>query len=120
MNNFNQSLSIFAPILGRILMGAFFLWHAIQASFNLPAAVAVFAQAGVPLPLLLTVISIAIEALGGIFLVVAYKTRPTALVLAVFLLLVSMFLADFVSDTQIAMFMQNMAIVGGLLYLAAR
>lgn len=117
---------IYAPIIGRILMGGFFLWDGIEKSLNFSSTVQLFISNGLPTSLFnpnstlaVAAIAIAVEVLGGIALVVGYKTSPTALGLAIFTILTSPLYLNFSGEAAVSLFLQNMAVVGGLLYIGA-
>ena len=77
------------------------------------------ASAGVPGALLPAVI--ALEVLGGIALILGYRTRIVAIALAGFTVLAALALSQRAGpDAAASMFMKNLAIAGGLLILAAR
>ena len=76
------------------------------------------ASAGVPGALLPAVI--AVEVLGAIAIIVGWKTRITALLLAGFTLLSGvLFHSNFGDQVQMIMFLKNVAITGGFLLLVA-
>jgi putative oxidoreductase len=110
---------MFAPLIGRILMGGFFLWNGIETTLNFPAAASKIATAGSPEPIALTLLFISIQVLGGIALVVGFKTRQVALVLALYTIITAFLYTDFSNDLQQSLFLQSIAIVGGLLYISA-
>jgi uncharacterized membrane protein YphA (DoxX/SURF4 family) len=95
----DRMTQLYAPVVGRILVGGYFLWSAIGValdSSNLTALSGLF---------------VLIEALGGIALVAGYKTKTAALALVLFTLLVTFIEGHFV--------LANIAIIGGLLYISA-
>src|ERR1700690_922392 len=109
---------LFAPLVGRILVGGYFLCSGIEDALNFPASVQFLATYGLPQPVSLAVLFITIEVIGGIMLVIGLKSRPTTLALAIFILLkAGLYAVGVPTDTSIIFFLQNMAIVGGLLYL---
>ncbi len=110
---------IFAPLIGRILMGGFFIWSGIEASINFNGTVGSIINLGAPMPLILAIAAIAIEVLGGIALVVGFKTSPAALMLALYVIVVAFFYTGFATGSSQTSFLQDMAIVGGLLYISA-
>ncbi len=116
MHNYGD---IFAPLIGRILVGGFFIWNGIETALNFPAAVGSIITTGAPMPVALAVASIAIEVLCGIALVVGFKTSPAALLLALYVIVVAFFYTGFSSGSAQTLFLQDMAIVGGLLYISA-
>lgn len=80
---------------------------------------------GLPLPAVGAVLALVVEIAGGIALIVGYQTRIAALVLAAFTLVASFFFhafwaapADQAFVAQL-LFFKNIAVVGGLLVLAA-
>jgi putative oxidoreductase len=109
----------YAPLIGRIFMGGFFLWNGIQAALNFPAAAAIFSLHGIEYGLYWAAASIAIEAVGGIALVLGVYTRWVAPGLALYLLLQSAFLTNFGSDTELNLFVLDLALIGGLLYMSS-
>jgi putative oxidoreductase len=107
-------------LLGRILLSVMFImsgWGKLMA----PAGTAgYFESVGLPLPQVTVWVVIAIELLGGLAVLVGFKTRYAAYVLAAFT-----FAAAFIGhynpadQMQMIMFMKNLAITGGFLVLAA-
>ncbi|HEY5383251.1 MAG TPA: DoxX family protein [Candidatus Paceibacterota bacterium] len=110
---------IFAPLIGRILVGGFFIWNGIEATLNFAGTAETITNLGAPIPLTLAIIAIAIEVLGGMALVVGFKASPVALVLALYVIVVAFFYTGFGTSSAQALFLQDMAIVGGLLYISA-
>ena len=109
----------YAPLVGRVLIGGMFLLAGVQKALGLSGTAAYIESVGLPLPMLLGVLAMLVEILAGLGLLVGYKTRYSALVLAVFTLLATFFFhMDFSQQVQIGFFTKNLAIVGGLLYMA--
>jgi putative oxidoreductase len=76
------------------------------------------AAVGVPGGLLPAVI--ALEVVGAIAIIVGWKTRITAVLLAGFTMLAAvLFHSNFADQVQMIMFLKNVAIAGGFLLLAA-
>ena len=115
----NVWIDCYAPLVGRIFMGGFFLWNGIQAALNLPAATAIFATHGVSSGVYWAMLSIAIEVIAGIAVIVGLWIRPAALLLAMYLLVQSALLTNFGNDAELNLFVLNLGLVGGLLYIAA-
>jgi putative oxidoreductase len=116
MHNYGD---IFAPIIGRILMGGFFVWSGVEATLNFPATIASMANVGAPMPTTFAIVAILIEVLCGIAIVVGFKTSQAALVLALYVIAVAFFYTGLGTNSSQALFLQDMAIVGGLLYISA-
>lgn len=110
---------IFAPLIGRILMGGFFLWNGIEATLNFPNTVITFTNIGSPSPIALALLVVAIEVLCGLSLVVGIGCRVASLILVVFVMASAFVQPGLGTEVTQAFFLQNMAIVGGLLYVSA-
>jgi putative oxidoreductase len=110
---------IFAPLIGRILMGGFFLWNGIEAALNFANTTGTLASAGSPSPVVLAIVTIAIEVGCGILLVVGLWSRVAALILVVFVIGTAFLQTGPQSAVAQALYLQDMAIVGGLLYVSA-
>lgn len=112
----HDQLSAYAPTLGRILLGGYFLWSGIQTVLHFSDAVVQMNSTYAAAPVSLTILIIVIEVLAGTALVAAYKTRFSALILAIFTILLLAF-EPFLSTGQ-PLTLERVAIVGGLLYVA--
>jgi putative oxidoreductase len=106
-------------LIGRILMGGFFLWNGIEATLNFESATMVFASVKMPHPEVFAMIAIAIEVVCGILLVVGTYTRPAAITLSVFVFSTSLLHPGTANSFSQMLFLQDMAIIGGLLYISA-
>ena len=115
----NVWIDCYAPLIGRIFVGGFFLWNGLQAALNFSNAATLFAVHDISNGAYWAALVIAIEILGGIALVMGQWTRWAALCLAVYLLVQSAFLTNFGSDVELNIFVLNLALVGGLLYMAS-
>ncbi len=110
---------IFAPLIGRILMGGFFLWNGIEATLNFDGTVVAFTNLGSPNALALALVTIAIEVACGILLVVGLWSRIAALALVVFVIGTAFLQIGSQTPLAQALYLQDVAIVGGLLYISA-
>jgi len=103
---------------GRVLLSALFLISGVGKIGAYASTAAYMSALGVPAALLPIVI--ATEVLGAIALIVGWKTRVTAFLLAGFTLLAALaFHNHFADQIQAIMFLKNVAIAGGLLLLVA-
>lgn len=109
----------YAPLFGRILVGGFFLWNGIQQALNLPAATEIFIALGLPNPVLFATLATAVEVGGGIGLILGFRTRMCAALLAFYVMLASGSFFNTNTAAGMQLFLQNMAILGGLLYITA-
>ena len=112
-------------LIGRLLLALLFLPAGINKVTGFAGTVGYIASVGLPLPTLGAIIALVVEIAGGLALIAGFGTRFAALVLAVFTLVASFFFHAYWAVpaaqqfvTQL-LFMKNMAVVGGLLTLAA-
>ena len=111
------------PLLGRILFALIFIFSGLNHATGTGADYA--AAAGVPLPGLLVPLAGILALLGGASILLGYKVKYGAWLIVIFLIPVTLALHNFwaVKDPmqaqmQMAMFMKNIAILGGALLLA--
>ena len=118
VGNSTTGLSGYSELAGRILIASVFLISGLM-KIGFYAATAGYMDAmGVPGALLPVVI--AFEVLSATALIVGWKTRLTAFLLAGFTLLSGLvFHSNFADQTQMVMFLKNIAITGGLLLFVA-
>jgi len=109
----NQYLNL----VGRILLALIFLLAGIGKISN-PAGTIQYMQA-MGVPGLLFWPTVALEVLGGAAVVIGYQTRLVAFVMAGFCVVTALlFHRNFGDQTQMIMFLKNLAIAGGFLLLA--
>lgn len=113
----NQIQILAAPV-GRVLLASLFLLAGLQKIGAYEGTAGYMASQGVP-GLLLPIV-IALEVLGALAIIVGWKTRLVAFLLAGFSL-VSAALFHFKPDDamQMTMFLKNVSIAGGFLLLVA-
>ncbi|TDU26667.1 putative oxidoreductase [Panacagrimonas perspica] len=114
----NQIQILAAPV-GRVLLASLFLLAGLQKIGAYEGTAGYMASQGVPGALLPIVI--ALEVLGALAIIVGWKTRLFAFLLAGFSL-VSAALFHFKPDDaiQMTMFLKNVSIAGGFLLLVAQ
>lgn len=112
-------------LVGRLLLALLFLPAGISKIGGFVGTVGYIASKGLPLPTAGAAIAILVEVLGGLALIAGFGTRWAALALAGFTLVATVIFhnfwgmpADQVMVQQL-MFFKNIAVVGGLLVLAA-
>lgn len=112
-------------LAGRVLLAALFLPAGIGKLTGFAGTVGYIASVGLPLPAVGAVLALVVEIVGAIALIAGFGTRIAALVLAAFTLVASFFFhafwavpADQAFLVQL-LFFKNVAVVGGLLALAA-
>jgi putative oxidoreductase len=106
--------------VGRILIAGIFILSGI-GKLGAPAATQGYiASVGLPLPLLGYGLAVLVELGGGLLLLVGFRTRAVAAVLALFTLAAALFFHSHLADqNQFIHFVKNIMIVGGLLQLVA-
>lgn len=121
LNKLQNPLSL----LGRVLLALVFVPAGWSKITGFQGAVGYAASAGMPMPEAGVAVGLAIELLGGLALLLGFKTRYAALILAVFTFVASFIFhkywavpADQFMVTQL-LFMKNMGMAGGLLAFAA-
>ncbi len=119
-------VSSFLMLVGRILLAAIFLLSAYGKVVHYDMTQSFMASKGLPLVPLLLMISIVIEFLGGLALLFGVKVRSAATLLFLYLIPVTFLMHDFwmIGDAMQKQdnfyhFQKNLAIMGGLLYVAA-
>ena len=103
-------------VFGRIFISALFLIEAVRKFFNPDMSMIYMSDHGIPEFLFYP--SIAFEIIIPLLLIVGYKTRIAASLLAVFVLTVTLiFHSHHIIDDgmQLTIFLKNLAIIGGLL-----
>jgi putative oxidoreductase len=109
-----------AALIGRIFIAVLFLMSGLGKLAAPAATQAYIAAMGLPAPMLAYLGSTAVELIGGVLLIVGFRVRAVAGGMAVFTLLTAVFFhANFADQNQMIHFMKNIAIMGGLLQIAA-
>jgi putative oxidoreductase len=115
----NSKLDSSAELVGRVLLGSLFLLSGLSKLGAYGATAAYMSSAGVPGALLPAVITV--ELLGSLAVIVGWKTRVGAALLAGFSLLAAfLFHNNFADQIQMIMFLKNVSIAGGFLLLVAK
>jgi len=112
-------------LLGRVLLALLFIPAGFGKLTAFAGTVGYIASVGLPLPQLGAALAIIVELGFGILLLVGFKTRLSAIVIAVFTIAAAVFFhnywampADKAYVNQL-MFFKNVAIAGGLFVIAA-
>jgi putative oxidoreductase len=109
----------------RLLMVALFLPAGIGKLTGFAGTVGYISSVGLPLPTLAAAVALIVEIVGGLALLAGFGTRIAALVLAAFTLVASFFFHNYwgvpadQAFMQQLLFFKNIAVVGGLLAIAA-
>jgi len=107
-------------LAGRILVAVLFLMSGIGKLAAPAMTKGYIAAMGLPAPDLAYFGAVAVEIGGSLLLIAGYKARIVAAGMAVFTLLTAVFFhRNFADQNQMIHFMKNIAIIGGLLQVAA-
>ncbi|MEK9969893.1 MAG: DoxX family protein [Ferrovibrio sp.] len=115
----------FGPVIGRILIALLFIPAGISKAGNFAGTVAYIGSKNLPLPQVAAAGTIFVEIVVALALLVGFKARYAALILAVFTVAAALIFHNYwaVPDAQKMMqqinFFKNLAIVGGLFFVAA-
>jgi putative oxidoreductase len=118
-----HSLSKPLTLIARILLSAIFISAGFSKLFGFDGTVAYIASKGLPAPVVLAALTTALEILGGIAIVIGYKTRVAGLLLGGFTILAAFIFHNFwavpadQAYIQNIMFMKNLSMAGGLFLL---
>ena len=122
----SSSLSDAGTLAGRLLVASLFLPAGIGKAAQFADTVGYVSSAGLPLPNVAAALAMALEIVGGLALILGYRTRLAALAFAGFTLIASFFFHAYWSapaDQQFVqqlLFFKNVALVGGLLFVAVQ
>ena len=109
-----------AALIGRIFLAALFLLSGLGKLAGPAATKGYIAAMGLPAPELAFLGAVAVELIGSALLIAGYKVRIVAVGMTVFTLMTAVFFhRDFADQNQMIHFMKNIAIMGGLLQVAA-
>jgi putative oxidoreductase len=107
------------PLLGRILLTLLFFVAGYNKLMNVAGTAGYFGKVGLPMPDLLVWLVIATELVGGLLILIGWKTRVVAWIMAIFTVATAVIGHKFwVDPSQATQFLKNLAIAGGFLMLA--
>ncbi len=115
----------FGPLLGRVLMALLFVPAGISKLTGFAGTVGYIKSVGLPLPEVGAAIAVIVELGVGLALLVGYKARYAALVLALFTVAAAIGFHNFwaMEEAKVMInriqFFKNLSIAGGLLFIAA-
>ena len=110
--------------LGRLLMSVIFILSGFQKLMHFSQVASMMAGKGIPLASVALALSITIEIGGGLLLIIGYKVRYVAIVMALWMVPVTLTFHNFwayqgdAREMQMVNFLKNLAIIGGLLVAA--
>lgn len=107
-------------VIGRVLLAFLFIMAGYGKLMDFEGTVGMVAGLGFPVATVVAALVVLLELGGGIAIVLGYKTRTIALLLAVFCVWAGFLVHNQADPMQQAMLMKNLAIAGGFLVLASR
>lgn len=120
-----KSLQNPLSLAGRLLFALLFLPAGIAKLTGFAGTVGYITSAGLPLPQVAAALAVSVEIIGGLAILLGAGTRLAALALALFTLVATFFFHNYWAVpeaqqfVQELMFFKNIAVVGGLLSIAA-
>ena len=114
-----------AALVGRVLLALMFVWAGYGKITAYDGTAGFMASMGVPMVGVLLPLTILVELGGGLALIVGWKARWAALLLAAFTVLASVVFHNFwtmtgdAAMTNLLFFYKNVAVIGGLLMVFA-
>lgn len=106
--------------VGRIVIAAIFIVSGLGKIAAPEATQGYIASVGLPFPLLGYIIALAAEVGGGLLLLVGYRTRLIAALLAIFTVATAVFFHhNFADQNTLLHFLKNLMIASGLLQISA-
>jgi putative oxidoreductase len=106
--------------LSRLLISPIFLVAGVQKLLHFSQTQAYIAQSGLPMAKFCAAGAIFIEIVGGLALVLGLRTKPVALIMALYLVPTTLIFHGHISDpAMLTQLLKNAAIIGGLLMVFA-
>jgi putative oxidoreductase len=106
----------YLPFVGRVLIGGIFMFSGMGKLGSYAGTTAAIAAVGLPLAPLGFVVAIAVEIGVGFLLLVGYRARFAALILAIWCVVTAIFFhRNFANQNMLIHFLKNVMIAAGLL-----
>ena len=113
-------------LIGRLLMGSYFILPGLQKVTNYQMMTDYMLAHSVPATALLLPVTIVIQIAAGLAIIIGFKGKLAAFVLAGLTLVISIYMHNFWTMTEglarsheMQNFIKNMAIMGGLLFVSS-
>ncbi|HUO92911.1 MAG TPA: DoxX family protein [Rhizomicrobium sp.] len=111
-----SNMTRYLPFLGRLLIGGIFALSGFAKLSAYGPTTAEIAHAGLPFPPLAFAVAVIVELGFGLLLVIGFRARLVALVLAIWCVVTAVFFhTNFADQMQMINFVKNLMIAGGLL-----
>lgn len=111
-------------LVARVLMASLFLWSGIEKVFDLHGAAAFAASGGIPFASELMPLAIILELACSLALILGWKTRPAAIALALWMVVLGPMFHQFWNappdrwQQAIDDFFHHFVMIGGMIYIA--
>jgi putative oxidoreductase len=116
----SNAITTIVPAIGRVMISTLFLLAGLSKLAAPAMTIAYIQSVGLPLPSVAFGLAAFTEIVGGITLLLGYRTRVVATVMFVFTLATAAFFHNHLADqNQFIHFFKNIAIAGGLLHVIA-
>lgn len=113
-------MSSIAMLIGRVLLSVIFIQAGLFKLMNVSGTIGYFESLGMPLASLVIWPVILVELVGGLLILTGLYIRIAASILALFCIAAAFTgHSDWANMTHLQAFMKDIAIAGGLLYVAA-
>lgn len=110
----------YLPLVGRLLIGLPFVMGGLSKLGAYGKTTSMIAAAGLPLPPLAFSVAVAIELGCAFLLLIGYRARAAALLMALFCATTAAFFhSNFADPNQMTHFLKNIMLAGGLLQIVA-
>jgi putative oxidoreductase len=115
-SNLSDTSVDYLAAFGRVLIAAIFLWSGWHKLGMAHAVIGMIGSTGLPFPSVGYGISLAVELGAGTLVLLGWRTRFAAAVLAIFTLATAVIFHNHLADReQLTNFMKNVCMAGGLL-----
>jgi putative oxidoreductase len=120
-----NTINKFGPLLGRILLGLIFLLSGLSKIGGFAGTAGWMTSKGVPMAEVLLAITMVIEIGASLMIIAGFKARLGAAALFLWMIPVTFVFHNFWSmpaaeqQIQMIMFMKNLGLMGGMLYIMA-
>src|SRR5512139_710350 len=112
--------SAYVAATGRVLLAAIFIWSGIGKVLDPASSLGYISSVGLPFAEVGLGVAILVEILGGVALIIGYRTKLVASGLALFSIATALLFHSALGDqNQFIHFMKNLAMAGGLMQVAA-
>ena len=111
-------------LIGRLLIAAIFVYFGYMKAIGFSGTIGYFTKLGFPVPEVSAALAVLFELGGGILLVIGWKTRWVAWALVLYCAIATLAVHHYWSYppeqvfNQTSHFFKNLALIGGLIYLA--